>query len=97
MVGAAAHRKAQLHQTTQTPGRQAAQAVVVLVEQAARAAQAIRLLHLHLKEILAGPVLEIVGSPVVAVAAQEQWAQMVRRVRWQRVVRELLPQLQAHL
>jgi hypothetical protein len=81
MVEAVVHRKAQLGQTIQTPERQAVQAVAVLVEQAVQAAQAIRLLHLHLKEILAGPVLGIVAFLVVAAAAQERWAQMPRRIR----------------
>ena len=66
------HPKAQLHQTTQTPGRRAAQAVAVLVEQAARVAQAIRLLHLHLREILVGLVLQAVDSQAAAAADQEQ-------------------------
>jgi hypothetical protein len=66
------HPKAQRHQTTQTPGRQAAQVAGAQVEQAAPAAQAIRLLHLRLKEMLVGPVMVARGFLAAAVAAQEQ-------------------------
>jgi hypothetical protein len=72
MVEAEVQRKAQLHQTIQTPGHQAAQAVAVLVEQAARVAQAIRLLHLHLRGTLVGLVLQAVDSQEAAAADQEQ-------------------------
>jgi hypothetical protein len=89
--------KAQPHQTTQTPGRQAAQVAGAQVEQAAPVGQAIRLLHLRRKGMLAGPVLQVVDFPVAEVAVRVQLARVERQVLWQQAVRAPLLQLRAHL
>jgi hypothetical protein len=89
--------KAQRHQTTQTPGRQAAQAAGVQVEQAAPVGQVIRLLHLRLKEMLVGPVMLARGFLVVEAVVQELLVPMERPALWQQAVLARHLQLLAHL
>ena len=81
-----------MHQTTQTPGRQAAQVAGAQVEQAAPVGQAIRLLHLRRKGMLAGPVVLARGFLEAVGAVRVLMARMERQVLWQQAVRAPLLQ-----
>jgi hypothetical protein len=89
--------KAQRHQTTQTLEHQAAQVAGAQVEQAAPVGQAIRLLHLRLKEMLVGPVMVARVFLEEEAAVQELLVPMEPPALWQQAVLVWHPQLLAHL
>jgi hypothetical protein len=91
MVVVVEQAKAQRHQTTQTPGRQAAQVAGVQVEQAAPVGQAIPRLHLRLKVITGGMGRIRQALLPVAVVAQVQLAALTQGVAPAMVVLERRP------